>query len=150
LSFSAHAAGVLCGCDLSASGGRRLAGGASLAFYGYWRIEHTALLVTSIVFNYFFGEWILRARAGETISRACWPLRWRRISPRSRTSNTRTFSCELPPTSQARISRFSAWSAPRYLFFTFTQIAYLVDVHAGKVIERKPVHYALFVTYFLT
>ncbi len=33
-------------------------------------------------------------------------------------------------------------------FFTFTQIAYLVDVHAGKVIERNPIHYALFVTYF--
>ena len=23
-------------------------------------------------------------------------------------------------------------------FFTFTQIAYLVDVHAGKVVERNP------------
>ncbi len=33
-------------------------------------------------------------------------------------------------------------------FFTFTQIAYLVDVHAGKVIERNPIHYGLFVTYF--
>jgi D-alanyl-lipoteichoic acid acyltransferase DltB (MBOAT superfamily) len=33
-------------------------------------------------------------------------------------------------------------------FFTFTQIAYLVDSHAGKVRERNPVHYALFVTYF--
>src|SRR6185437_15008920 len=33
-------------------------------------------------------------------------------------------------------------------FFTFTQIAYLVDVHAGKVVERNPIHYALFVTYF--
>jgi D-alanyl-lipoteichoic acid acyltransferase DltB (MBOAT superfamily) len=37
---------------------------ASLAFYGYWRIEHTALLVLSIAFNYGFGEWILRVRHG--------------------------------------------------------------------------------------
>jgi alginate O-acetyltransferase complex protein AlgI len=33
-------------------------------------------------------------------------------------------------------------------FFTFTQIAYLADVYAGKVQERNPIHYLLFVTYF--
>jgi D-alanyl-lipoteichoic acid acyltransferase DltB (MBOAT superfamily) len=33
-------------------------------------------------------------------------------------------------------------------FFTFTQIAYLVDCHAGKVRETKFVHYLLFVTFF--
>lgn len=33
-------------------------------------------------------------------------------------------------------------------FFTFTQIAYLVDVWRGKAREYNPVHYALFVTYF--
>ncbi|HEX3140306.1 MAG TPA: MBOAT family O-acyltransferase, partial [Rhizobacter sp.] len=33
-------------------------------------------------------------------------------------------------------------------FFTFTQIAFVVDCWSGKVVERKPVHYLLFVTYF--
>src|SRR5205823_2437059 len=33
-------------------------------------------------------------------------------------------------------------------FFTFTQIAFLVDTFQGKVKEYKLVHYALFVTYF--
>ena len=33
-------------------------------------------------------------------------------------------------------------------FFTFTQIAYLVDVFRGKVIERSFLKYALFVSYF--
>ncbi|SFL84025.1 D-alanyl-lipoteichoic acid acyltransferase DltB, MBOAT superfamily [Rugamonas rubra] len=33
-------------------------------------------------------------------------------------------------------------------FFTFTQIAYLVDCNAGKVRETKPESYGLFVTYF--
>ena len=33
-------------------------------------------------------------------------------------------------------------------FFTFTQIAYLVDCHVGKVREYKPESYGLFVTYF--
>jgi len=33
-------------------------------------------------------------------------------------------------------------------FFTFTQIAYLVDCYEGKVRERNFLHYALFVSYF--
>lgn len=33
-------------------------------------------------------------------------------------------------------------------FFTFTQIAYLVDVYEGKVKEMRPIHFGLFVTYF--
>src|SRR6266540_128487 len=33
-------------------------------------------------------------------------------------------------------------------FYTFTQLAYLVDVYRGKVAGYDPVHYALFVTYF--
>jgi len=33
-------------------------------------------------------------------------------------------------------------------FYTFTQIAFLVDAYQGKVKESQPVHYGLFVTYF--
>lgn len=33
-------------------------------------------------------------------------------------------------------------------FFTFTQIAYLVDMYRGEAKPFKPVHYGLFVTYF--
>lgn len=33
-------------------------------------------------------------------------------------------------------------------FVTFTFIAYLVDVHRGRAPERKPIDYALFVTFF--
>ena len=33
-------------------------------------------------------------------------------------------------------------------FYTFTQIAFLVDCWQGKVQERSFVHYVLFVTYF--
>ena len=33
-------------------------------------------------------------------------------------------------------------------FFTFTQIAFLVDAWRGEAREYDPVHYALFVTFF--
>jgi len=48
----------------------------------------------------------------------------------------------------------SAWTFAQVIlplgisFFTFTQIAFLVDTYQGKVKEFNFVHYALFVTYF--
>ena len=124
---------------------------ASLIFYGYWRIEHTLLLVLSIAFNYTFGEWILRARREDRLSSA-------------RTLLTVAVAVNLATLAYFKYADFFLRTADDLTganipmlgivlplgisFFTFTQIAYLVDVHAGKVVERNPIHYALFVTYF--
>jgi len=123
---------------------------ASLAFYGYWRIEHTVLLLASIAFNYCFGEWILRAR--------------HRADGSARTLLAVAVAANLAALAYFKYADFFLRTAADLSganvpllgvvlplgisFFTFTQIAYLVDVHAGKVIERNPLHYALFVTYF--
>jgi len=123
---------------------------ASLIFYGYWRIEHTVLLVLSIGFNYYFGEWILKARHGG--------------KPSSRVLLIIAVAVNLGALAYFKYADFFLRTAAELSgadvpllgivlplgisFFTFTQIAYLVDVHAGKVVERNPIHYALFVTYF--
>jgi alginate O-acetyltransferase complex protein AlgI len=123
---------------------------ASLIFYGYWRIEHTVLLVLSIAFNYAFGEWILKARQGG--------------KPSSRLLLSIAIAANLATLAYFKYADFFLRTAADLSgadipllgvvlplgisFFTFTQIAYLVDVHAGKVVERNPIHYALFVTYF--
>jgi len=39
-------------------------------------------------------------------------------------------------------------AAARHLFFTFQQIAYLVDVMRGAKVERDIVSYTLFVSFF--
>jgi len=123
---------------------------ASLAFYGYWRIEHTVLLLASIAFNYAFGEWILRARHRSDGSA-------RRLLIVSVAANLAAlayfkyadfFLRTAADLSGADIPLLGIVLPLGISFFTFTQIAYLVDVHAGKVIERNPLHYALFVTYF--
>ena len=123
---------------------------ASLVFYGYWRVEHTLLLVASIAFNYGMGEWILRARQDR---------------PRSAKSLlVVSLAANLAALAYFKYADFFLRTASDLSghdipllgvvlplgisFFTFTQIAYLVDVFRGKVIERNPVHYALFVTYF--
>lgn len=123
---------------------------ASLAFYGYWRIEHTLLLVVSIAFNYYMGERILRARQGGDAS--------------ARTLLIVAVAANLAALAYFKYADFFLRTTVDLTgadipllgvvlplgisFFTFTQIAYLVDVHAGKVIERNPIHYGLFVTYF--
>jgi len=123
---------------------------ASLAFYGYWRIEHTALLVGSIVFNYAFGEWILRGRAqGRSSARALLGVAVAaNLAALAYFKYADFFLRTAVDLTGTNIPLLGIVLPLGISFFTFTQIAYLVDVHAGKVVERNPVHYALFVTYF--
>jgi alginate O-acetyltransferase complex protein AlgI len=123
---------------------------ASLAFYGYWRIEHTALLIASIAFNYVLGEQILRARSAGTGSAKA-------LLAFAITANLAAlayfkyadfFLRSVNELAGAQIPLLGVVLPLGISFFTFTQIAYLVDVYSGKVVERNPVHYALFVTYF--
>jgi alginate O-acetyltransferase complex protein AlgI len=123
---------------------------ASLVFYGYWRIEHTLLLVFSIAVNYAFGEWILRARQGGLASArlllaVAVALNLAALAYFKYADFFLRTAAEL---SGANIPLLGVVLPLGISFFTFTQIAYLVDVHAGKVVERNPIHYALFVTYF--
>jgi D-alanyl-lipoteichoic acid acyltransferase DltB (MBOAT superfamily) len=123
---------------------------ASLVFYGYWHPPHTLLLLASIAFNYVMGTFILGSRSRDLLS----PRRLLIIAIATnlvllgyfkyadfiiRTLNA-VANLDLPPANVRLPIGIS--------FFTFTQIAYLADVYVGKVRERRPIHYALFVTYF--
>ena len=123
---------------------------ASLIFYGYWRIEHTVLLVLSIGFNYAFGEWILRARdRGRPSPRLLLAVAIAaNLAALAYFKYADFFLRTVADLSGADIPLLGVVLPLGISFFTFTQIAYLVDVHAGKVVERNPIHYALFVTYF--
>jgi alginate O-acetyltransferase complex protein AlgI len=123
---------------------------ASLVFYGEWRWQHVPLLVASVLANYLFGYGILRARA---VSK---PVAWRllvtavaaNLALLAYFKYANFFVRSVSAVSGAHLGTFDILLPLGISFFTFTQIAYLVDVHAGKVVERNPIHYALFVTYF--
>jgi alginate O-acetyltransferase complex protein AlgI len=123
---------------------------ASLAFYGYWRTEHVLLLVASIAFNYLCGELILKARSGAVVS----PKAAVTIGVSVNLAALMYFKYAdllvrtIDEVSGARLPLPGVTLPLGISFFTFTQIAYLVDVYAGKVVERNPTHYALFATYF--
>ena len=123
---------------------------ASLFFYGYWRPEHTILLCVSIVFNYALGVQLQRAgwqqaASGRVllafaVTANLLALAWFKYAGFLSQTAGSVIGYKFEPLAIALPIGIS--------FFTFTQIAYLVDSWAGKVRERNPIHYALFVSYF--
>jgi alginate O-acetyltransferase complex protein AlgI len=124
---------------------------ASLGFYGWWDSRYLLLLLGSIVFNHL---------AGQTIARAL-----QRADRRSaRTTLTMAVVANLSLLGYYKYASFfvdnlnalTGWQLQfatvvlplGISFFTFTQIAFLVDTWQGKVKAYGLVHYTLFVTYF--
>jgi D-alanyl-lipoteichoic acid acyltransferase DltB (MBOAT superfamily) len=123
---------------------------ASLVFYAWWRPEHTILLLVSIAANYLFGALILRARQADNgLAR---PLLIgavvTNLAALGYFKYANFFVDTVASVTGAPLSTIDVLLPIGISFFTFTQIAYLVDVHAGKVSERNPLHYVLFVTYY--
>ena len=120
---------------------------ASLFFYGWWSVEYIPLLLASIGFNYAAG-WRIGHSAGS--SRKRWLvlaicvnlalLAYFKYADFLIGSINQLAAAELPVLHVVLPVGIS--------FFTFTQIAFLVDTYQGKVSEYRFVHYLLFVTYF--
>jgi alginate O-acetyltransferase complex protein AlgI len=122
---------------------------ASLVFYGYWSPRYVALLLASAAFNYGMGYAIVHSRPGST--RAYRLLVLAVVADLALLGYYKYANFFV--TTAATVAG-TTWSlAPIILplgisFFTFTQIAFLVDAYRGKVTEYRPVHFLLFVTYF--
>ena len=122
---------------------------ASLGFYAYWRVDFLPLLLVSIGFNYSIGALLVR-----TAKR-----------PHAQTA---IFVAGLAGDLLALFyfkyaAAVAAWLGFHTVagtpleniilplgisFFTFQQIAYLVDVMRGARVERDIVSYTLFVSFF--
>jgi D-alanyl-lipoteichoic acid acyltransferase DltB (MBOAT superfamily) len=126
-------------------------GGASLFFYGYWNPAYVGLLLLSIFFNYGIGFALSREQergntrrknmiltAGITADLAL--LAYYKYANFFLDTTNRLLGMELPLQEILLPLGIS--------FFTFTQIAFLVDAWSGKAKEYSFIHYLLFVTYF--
>ncbi len=140
---------------LCATGWPRAAAGwlglMSLVFYGYWSPRYVLLLLASIVVNFFLGQLLLKCRAGES------RLRAKHVLIAAVTANLATlayfkyanfFVASLREASGLDIHIAQIVLPIGISFFTFTQIAFLVDTFQGKVREARFVPYLLFVSYF--
>ena len=129
---------------------RRLALGglalASLFFYGWWDWRYLALLGGSIVFNYGAAHVIHHAGPrrklvlGLAIAVDLAVLGWFKYADFLGTSLAALIGWHWTPLGVPLPLGIS--------FFTFTQIAFLVDTARGKAREADPVNYTLFVTFF--
>jgi alginate O-acetyltransferase complex protein AlgI len=122
---------------------------ASLFFYAWWRVEYLALLAASIAVNFTVGRAIMR--------RAAQGLPTRTILVAGIAFNlallgyfkyANFFMANLAALAGTAALHLDVILPIGVSFFTFTQIAFLVDAHRRKAAEPDPVNYSLFVTYF--
>jgi alginate O-acetyltransferase complex protein AlgI len=117
---------------------------ASLFFYGWWNVWYVPLLLCSILLNFLVGEklragggrlWLVFGVAGNILVLGYYKY----IG----------FLADVV-SGAAGLN----WAIPHVVlplaisFFTFQQIAYLVDCHAGLVKETSLPNYAAFITFF--
>ncbi len=107
----------------------------SLAFYAYWNPPYVFLLLTSVALNYLAATVITR----------------RPISPR--TTLIAAITVNLLALCYYKylfpLLGLPAITLPLGIsFFTFTQIAYLVDLEQQAATAESPANYLLFVTFF--
>lgn len=124
---------------------------ASLFFYAYWNPAYVGLLLGSIICNYVLGMWI--AKAGV-----------KHDDRRKKQLLIAAIASNLLLLGYYKYANFfigsingiagTNWSLGEIMlplgisFFTFTQIAFLLDTYRGEVKEYNFIHYTLFVTYF--
>ena len=117
---------------------------ASLFYYAWWRTEYVALLMFSIAFNYWVG-----LRLSANAKRA---LLASAIAVNLLLLGYYKYSLFFVENINALFGT-SFWMAAILLpigisFFTFQQIAYLVDAYDGVAKEQNFLNYCLFVTFF--
>lgn len=122
---------------------------ASLFFYGYWMPEYTLLLLASIAVNFRVGIGIARAHRAERGARG-----WLVAGLVFNLGLLAYFKYANFFIDNLNVAMGLNWQVVEVVlpigisFYTFTQIAFLVDSYRRKVSEFNPVHYGLFVTYF--
>ena len=120
---------------------------SSLLFYGWWIPKFVLLLLASIVFNYGAGYFIGHARATGRSKRLLVGALIVNLTLLGvfKYSN---FFIDAVNIAGAQVGLLEIVLPLGISFFTFTQIAFLVDVHRGIAREYNFIHYLLFVTWF--
>jgi D-alanyl-lipoteichoic acid acyltransferase DltB (MBOAT superfamily) len=118
----------------------------SLFFYGWWNPPYVILIIGSILFNYFLGIQLTKRVSHKKI-----------ILISGISANllllgyfkyTNFLISTINMSEHISISTYEIILPLAISFFTFQQIAYLVDTYYGKTKEYSFLHYCLFVTFF--
>ncbi len=127
---------------------------ASLVFYGYWSVKALPLLLISIFVNYWLGVLLSSPEPSLNQNRRFFLITGLVVN--LGVLATFKYTNFLIDNINFTLGLFRYKQIPLLniilpigiSFFTFTQIAFLVDCYRGKVKERNFIHYLLFVSYF--
>jgi alginate O-acetyltransferase complex protein AlgI len=121
---------------------------ASIFFYGWWNAEFVVLLLASITFNYGMG-YALSSTKGTSTSRVLLITAIGvNVSLLLYFKYVNFFIDIINDTTPYHLGFLDIVLPLGISFFTFTQIAFLVDTYRGIAHEYSFSHYALFVSYF--
>lgn len=120
---------------------------ASVAFYGYWNPKFVALLLASVVLNYVAGYLIAKSENRIRVAVAAFAIAVNLLIL-AYFKYANFFLSTLNDVSGSQWGALSIILPLGISFFTFTQIAFLIDVHRNIAREYNPMHYLLFVTFF--
>lgn len=123
---------------------------ASLFFYGWWNPVYLFLIIASMLLNYLFG-WLLGGKGAYTERQRRWILGLGitlNLSALGYYKYAGFFIENINVITGVDFNLGTIILPLAISFFTFQQIAYLVDAFRGITREYKFLHYALFVTFF--
>lgn len=118
---------------------------SSFFFYGYWNPVYLPLIAGSILFNYGIGSALLKFRGNRPllilgiIGNLGLLIYFKYMD---------FFITGLNTLTDWNLALLHIVLPIGISFFTFTQMAYLVDTYQGVAQEYRLINYALFVTYF--
>jgi len=133
---------------------------ASIFFYGYWSLKAIPILLCSVCINYWLGSKLTPTNAYATPNDATEKNRKRYLVAALLGNIALLCFFKYANFFIENINSVTVFLGHQSIpainivlpigisFFTFTQIAFLVDCWQGKVKERNFSHYLLFVTYF--
>ena len=124
---------------------------ASLFFYGWWNPAYVPLLLGSVAFNYVSGFHLARlVHAGRSaLARFLFGFAITANLALLGYFKYAGFFLRVSADLAGRTLNLEPIVLPLGIsFFTFTQLAFLIDVYRGFAKEYNVVHFGLFVTYF--
>lgn len=123
---------------------------ASLFFYGWWNPVFVVLMLASIIINYTFGYAIghIRLNSARQAKAVLTIAVIANLGLLAYFKYANFFITSVNQLTDIKLTSLDIILPLGISFFTFTQIAFLVDVYRGVAREYNFIHYVLFVTYF--
>jgi alginate O-acetyltransferase complex protein AlgI len=123
---------------------------SSLFFYAWWNISYLPILISSIFFNYSIGRWLILDKCSSLINKKCFLVGGiiGNLVLLGYFKYYDFFVINVNNVFNLGVSKLHLALPLAISFFSFQQIAYLIDSYRGEAKEYNLLNYAVFVSFF--